>query len=130
VSLQGLSILVVEDEALVAVMVEDMLVDLGARVVGPASTLTQGIALAATAALDAAVLDVTVRGEPVTHLADVLRRSGVPMVFATGYGEAPEGQHQDVPVLEKPYTREDLHKALAAALAARELTCPLPDSSI
>ncbi len=119
-SLHGLRILVVEDEAFVALMVEDMLVDLGARVVGPASTLARGLALAAAEVLDAAVLDVNVRGEPITPLADVLRQCGVPMVFATGYGEAPEGQHQDMPVLEKPYTRDDLHKAVAAALGTRE----------
>jgi CheY-like chemotaxis protein len=119
VPLNGLRILLVEDEALVAVMVEDMLADLGARVVGPASTVAQGLALAAAEALDAAVLDVNVRGEPITPLADVLRRSGVPMVFATGYGEAPDGQHQDTLVLEKPYTQDDLHKAVTAALGRR-----------
>jgi CheY-like chemotaxis protein len=115
VPLEGLKILVVEDEALVAVMVEDMLVALGARVVGPASTLAQGLALAAAEALDAAVLDVNVRGEPITPLADLLRQSGVPIVFATGYGEAPAGLHEHAPVLEKPYTREDLGKAIVAA---------------
>jgi CheY-like chemotaxis protein len=115
VSLNGLRILVVEDEALVAVMIEDMLVDLGARVIGPAATLAEGLALAAAEALDAAVLDVNVRGQPITPLADILRRSGVPIVFATGYGEAPAGPHEKAPVLEKPYTRDDLRKAVMAA---------------
>lgn len=59
--LKGKRVLVVEDEALIAVMVEDMLVEMGSEVVGPAATIEAALALALAEALDAAVLDVNVR---------------------------------------------------------------------
>ena len=113
--LKGLPVLVVEDAALVAAMAEDMLLDMGARVIGPAATVAQGLALAEPGGVDVALLDVNVRGDPVTPLADMLRQAGVPIVFATGYGVAPKGIHEVAPVIGKPYTQDDLGKALAAA---------------
>ena len=61
--LKGKRILVVEDEALIAVMVEDMLADLGSLVVGPAATIEAALELARREAIDAAILDVNVRGD-------------------------------------------------------------------
>ena len=117
--LAGKRILVVEDEALVAAMVEDMLVELGAAVVGPATTLARGMALAASEKLDAAVLDVNIRDERIDPVADLLRTRGIPMVFATGYGVGPLLGDAIPKVIDKPYTKEKLTRALAEVLRVR-----------
>ena len=70
--LKGKRILVVEDEALIAVMVEDMLSEMGSIVVGPAATIEQALALARAEEIDGAVLDVNVRGERIDPVADAL----------------------------------------------------------
>jgi CheY-like chemotaxis protein len=114
--LAGRRILVVEDEPLVADLLEEMLTDLGGVMVGPAYTLSAGVALAADAVLDGAVLDVNIRGARIDPVADTLRRRGIPLVFATGYGERAGPSFQAAPLIEKPYTLEALSAALAKAL--------------
>lgn len=109
-------ILVVEDEALIAVMVEDMLNELGCTVVGPASTIGAALDMAAREKLDGAVLDVNVRGERIDSVANVLFDRNVPVLFATGYGEVKFERGRAAPVIDKPYTQEKLVKGLAAAL--------------
>ncbi|MCP8940478.1 response regulator [Alsobacter sp. SYSU M60028] len=113
--LDGKRILVVEDEAVIAAMIEDMLEDLGAVVVGPVNTVARGLALAGDAAIDAAVLDVNLRGERVDPVARLLARRGVPVVIASGYGESGEFEH-DGAVLTKPFTLADLGRVLESAL--------------
>src|SRR5690606_2638196 len=71
--LAGLRVLVVEDEMMVSMLIEDMLGDLGCQVVGPAARLDEAMALAADAEIDCAVLDVTLGGQPIFPLADLLR---------------------------------------------------------
>jgi CheY-like chemotaxis protein len=114
--LAGKRILLVEDEALIAVTVEQMLGDSGAEVVGTAATLDEALALCAGAACDAAVLDVNLGGALVFPAADVLARRGIPVVFATGYGGSAIGPQHRGEVIEKPYTRDKLVRALVAAL--------------
>lgn len=114
--LTGKRILIVEDEFLIAAMLEDMLVDLGAVVVGPAATVAKGLALAGTEALDAAVLDVNVSGLRVDPVAEALSERGVPIVFATGYGNSAVRGTDTTPLLQKPYTQKKLSDALAQAL--------------
>lgn len=114
--LKGKRILVVEDEALIAVMVEDMLVEMGSDVVGPAGTIAAAIELARTEALDAAVLDVNVRGERIDPVAEALMERGVPVLFATGYGEVRLASGAHATVIDKPYTQEKLARGLAAAM--------------
>ena len=115
--LAGKTILVVEDEALVAEMIVDMLVGLGAAVIGPASTFAMALALAESEGIDAAVLDINLRGERVDPIADRLKARGVPVLFATGYGVAAGVYCRDAPVIDKPYTQERLVSALMRALA-------------
>src|SRR3954454_21247120 len=86
--LEGLRVLVVEDEMMVSMLIEDMLSDLGCTVVGPASRLEEAMKLAHDADLDCAVLDVTRGGQPIFPLADLLREKGARFAFATGYGDA------------------------------------------
>lgn len=111
--LTGRRILVVEDEALVAMLVEDALLDAGATVIGPAATVAEALALLETEDPAAAVLDLNLAGEPSTPIADALTSRGVPFVVATGYGAEglPEG-HAEVPVLAKPYDPDELTSML------------------
>jgi CheY-like chemotaxis protein len=112
-TLHGRRILVVEDEALVAMLLEDGLQDAGADVVGPARSVEEALALIERTARDgslaAAVLDFKLEGIVVLPVADRLASLGVPFVLATGYGEAcNRGGHAAAPVLEKPFDVEAL----------------------
>lgn len=115
-ALAGKRILLVEDEFIVAAMAEDMLAELGATVVGPASTIAAGLRLAETDTIDAAVLDVNMDGERIDPVAEVLSARSIPIVFATGYGNGAPGRAREAPILDKPYTQEQLAQALARAL--------------
>lgn len=116
--LVGLRVLVVEDEMLVSMLVEDMLADFGCSVVGPAPDFDAAMALATSAEIDAALLDVNVAGRPVFAVADALKARGVPFAFASGYGAAGvESDHRDAPVLQKPFRQIDLERALTALVS-------------
>lgn len=119
--LKGKRILVVEDEALIAVMVEDMLAELGGIVIGPAATIEQALALLSREQIDAAVLDVNVRGERIDPVAEALAKRDVPMLFATGYGEVRLVSGDAATVIDKPYTQEKLARGLATAMDAASL---------
>jgi CheY-like chemotaxis protein len=116
--LQGRRVLVVEDELMIAMLVEDMLADLGCAVVGPAHTVEAALKVVAEdPSIDAALLDVNLAGQPVFPVADALRARRAPMVFSTGYGEAGlRDVDAGAPVLQKPFRAGDLAKALQNAL--------------
>ena len=109
-----LRVLLVEDESLVAILLEDMLTDLGCEVVEIASRLETGLAAAETVDCDVAVLDVNLGGGVLSFpIAEKLRMRGIPYLFATGYGSAPFREHElRTPVLRKPFGREDLSRGL------------------
>ena len=112
-TLNGLKVLVVEDEMLVSMLVEDMLGDLGCTVVGPAAELEEAMSLARSADIDLALLDVNLGGKPIFPVADALKARGVPFAFASGYGEAGLSEdHRGAAVLQKPFREADLAKAL------------------
>lgn len=114
--LAGRRVLVVEDEALVAMLVEDILLDAGATVAGPAATAAEALALLAASLPDAAVVDVnlgTHTSEPVTA---ALTRDGVPFLIATGYGAACLVAPPGITVLSKPFEPAVLVERLAALL--------------
>lgn len=115
-TLLGKRVLVLEDEAMIAAMVEEMLADLGAVVVGPVGTIERGLSLAHEEQLDAALLDVNIRSTRVDPVAAVLVSRGIPIVFATGYGQSAVDRSTQAPILEKPYTQEKLASALNEAL--------------
>lgn len=102
-------VLVVEDEALVAMLVEDALLDAGFAVIGPAATIEEAMALLERERPDAVVLDLNLAGETSTPVADWLAARGIPYVIATGYGATglPPG-HRDAMVLAKPYDPAEL----------------------
>jgi DNA-binding response OmpR family regulator len=102
-------ILVVEDEALVAMLVEDALIDAGFAVIGPARSVSQALELLKAEPLDAAVLDLNLGGENSVSVADALAARGIPFLVATGYGAAGLPAHlKHIPVLPKPYDPADL----------------------
>ncbi len=114
----GRQVLVVEDDVMIAMMVGQMLADLGCTVIGPFHRLAAGLgAVDESVSIDAAFLDVNLAGQPVFPLADALRARDVPMIFCTGYGEGGL-READVgsQVLLKPYRLADLAAALAKVL--------------
>lgn len=118
-SLSALKVLVVEDEALVSMLVEDMLAEIGCLVVGPAAELEEALRLADVADIDAALLDVNLGGRPIFPVADALKARGVPFAFASGYGEAGLSEsHRGALMLQKPFRESDLRRVLEE-LAAR-----------
>jgi CheY-like chemotaxis protein len=118
-ALSGLRLLLVEDEALVAMMAEDMLIDLGCVVADVAGTVSRGVALVGELALDGAILDVNLGGEKVYPVAQALAERGIPFIFATGYGTTGIAEaFSHVPVLAKPYEAGALERMLTAALPA------------
>lgn len=115
----GVRVFLVEDETLVAMLLEDMVSDLGATVVGTASRLSGALQAVCDTAVhvDLAVLDVNLAGEEVFPVAGALQERGVPFIFSTGYGNSglPEAWRSR-PTLQKPFTQEQVAAALGKAL--------------
>lgn len=117
----GRRVLLVEDESLVAMLAEDMLLELGCEVV-VAMRLEQALAQARSQSLDLAVLDVNLGENSSYPVADLLFERGIPFVFATGYGVAGlDTAYRGVPVMQKPYQQCQL-----GALLNHVLTCEAP----
>lgn len=109
-------ILLVEDEPMIAFALEDMVLDLGYEVIGPAYRLSDALRLAGEGAIDGAILDVNLNEESSFPVADLLRDRGVPFLFATGYAEGGVGWSGPAEVIAKPYGREQLSRALSTLL--------------
>jgi DNA-binding response OmpR family regulator len=111
----------VEDEMMVAWLLEDMLTDLGCAVIGPAGNVNQALAMIEAELIDAAVLDVNLNGEMSYPIADALAARGVPFVFVTGYDKDRilDG-YQSFPALQKPFHRSELRDILAGLLTPKE----------
>lgn len=114
----GKRVLVVEDEFLVAAMLEDELLDHGATVVGPAASLAEGLRLAKGGEFDLAVIDWNLDGEYSAPIAAALREAGVPFVISTGYGMVPQ-DFAECPLLTKPYDPGELVRLLGRLLEDR-----------
>jgi CheY-like chemotaxis protein len=107
-------VLLVEDEALVAMMIQETLVEFGFQVVGPVSTTSEALAAAQDKHLDAAVLDINLGDSLAYGVADILEKRGVPFVFVTGYdSESVESRFDGIPILQKPIERKALQKIFA-----------------
>jgi CheY-like chemotaxis protein len=118
-SLIGMRILVVEDEMMVAMMLEDMLTDLGCDVI-KARRVAKAIQLVAAGEIDGAILDVNLGGESVYPVAHELQERSIPFIFSSGYGAggiAPE--YRDRPTLSKPFLEKELAPMLADAIQSR-----------
>ncbi len=115
--LKDLRVLVVEDEALIALQLEDMLMELGCAVIGPASRVGRALELLDGEPVEAAVLDLNIAGELVYPVADELRSRGLPYIFVTGYGTSGLSEpYRSRPILEKPFARRELLRAMLDTL--------------
>jgi two-component sensor histidine kinase/CheY-like chemotaxis protein len=102
-------VLVVEDEALVAMMIKETLAEFGFHVLGPLSTASEALVAAQDGKVDAAVLDINLGDDLVYAVAEILLARGVPFVFVTGYdADSVDSRFADIPVLQKPIERESL----------------------
>ena len=106
-------VLIIEDEVLVAMLIEDMLLELGFELAGSAASLAEALAAVERGGFDLAVLDVNLRGSSSYEVADRLRTAAIPFLFATGYGAAGlDAAYREVPILPKPFQRRELAAAL------------------
>lgn len=109
-------VLVVEDEVLVGMLLEEMLDELGYELAALSTHVDEALALAHTVSFDVAVLDINLNGRQSFPVADVIRARGLPFVFATGYGSRIlDAAHKDAPILQKPFSLDELRAALARA---------------
>lgn len=120
--LSGRRVLVVEDESLVAMLLEAILEDMGCIPVGPVASVEDGLVMVRDEdSLDAALLDVNVAGHQVFPVAEALKARGVPFVFSTGYGE---GGLSDAwrghPTVQKPFTENAIREALMKAMGVEQ----------
>ena len=112
------SILVVEDEPLIAMMLEDFLESLGHSVTATCESVQDAMNEADKGGFDLAILDVNLKGESVWPVAAALRARGTPFVLASGgYVEPPPPEFKNAPMIEKPYTVDRVTPALEAAIA-------------
>jgi CheY-like chemotaxis protein len=118
VELRDKRILVVEDSPVVAPFTADLLAELGCHVIGPAPNMAAAREFVDSEELDAAIMDIHIRGERVFPLCDLLFTKDVPFVLSSGYADwqIPEAW-QHAPRLQKPYTIDQVEEALAALFA-------------
>lgn len=124
IEFSGVRVLLVEDEGTVAMMIEDMLAELGCELVASVGSLAKALRIASDEQIDVAILDVNVAGEPVFVVAEVLRGRGVPILFSTGYGAVGIGaEFNRYPVLNKPFSQSELQHKLALTLKRDVQSC-------
>lgn len=111
------SVLLVEDEVMIRMMVADMLEELGYTIAGEAGDIDEGVRLVQATDFDIAILDVNVNGKVITPVAEAVQLRGRPFVFATGYGSQglPE-KFRERPTVQKPFQMETLARIVEAAL--------------
>ncbi|HEU5018949.1 MAG TPA: response regulator [Pseudolabrys sp.] len=115
----GQSVLLVEDEPMISMMLADMLMENGHQIDGPYCRLNDALAAARNNDLKAGILDVNLRGKAAFPIADVLMARNIPFVFVTGYSaDAMEPRYNHIPVLQKPIEPENVWAALARTSAA------------
>ncbi len=113
-NLSDKKILLVEDDISICMMIEDSLLDVGCRVVGPAHTLDDAVGLAREAEIDIALIDVNLRHVEAYPVANILAARTIPFILMTGYGLSDiQDAYQDRPVLLKPFVVSDALSMLA-----------------
>ena len=123
--LHGLRVLLVEDERLVAMLIEEFIRELGCELACSANRIVKAIKCLETTSIDAAILDLNVAGVSTLALAEMLDQRGIPLVFASGYGaQGVDGRWRTRPVLQKPFTAGELCLALLAALDEKKQRLP------
>ena len=114
----GRCILIVEDEPLIAMMLEDFLLSLGHEVRATCDNVSDALQAVQAADFDLAILDVNLKGESVWPVATQLRERDIPFILASGgHVDPPPAEFAAVPMIDKPYTIDRVTPALEAALA-------------
>lgn len=115
------SLFLVEDEALIRMMIADMVEELGYRVIAEAGNVVDARSLAQTQDYDLAILDINLKGSSVRPVAEAIAARGLPFLFLSGYGSAglPDG-FESAPVLTKPCTPELLKSKIDFVLSNRD----------
>jgi CheY-like chemotaxis protein len=116
--LKGLRVLLVEDDAMICMLLEDMLIEFGCEIIGPACDITRAADLARRhVGIDVAILDVNLAGQVVFPVTDILAQRGVPFLFATGMGaDGLPADWQGCQTVQKPMTIAQLAAALGQTL--------------
>jgi CheY-like chemotaxis protein len=115
--LSNRKVLVVEDEMMIAMLIEDMLDEIGCKLVGPATNVPRALELIGKENVEIAVLDLNLDGQDTYAVADALQQMHIPFIFATGYGSTGlRKEYGNRPVLQKPFQAKDLEIALAQGL--------------
>nr|WP_281373737.1 response regulator [Parvularcula dongshanensis] len=119
--MRGKRVLLVEDEALVAMELELAIENVGAEVIGPASTLARAEEATRAERIDAAILDINLNGQDVFPVADYLVARGIPFVFQTGHGQRRDlvERYPDVPICKKPQPSSAVLQALGEVVRRR-----------
>jgi CheY-like chemotaxis protein len=113
-TIEGLRVLLIEDEVVIAMTAEDMLDEMGCSVAAQASTFNEAMACAESGDFDLALLDINLHGVMSIPIAHKLRETGKPFIFTTGYGNVGiDSAFSDVAVVTKPYTIRTLSKAIS-----------------
>jgi CheY-like chemotaxis protein len=123
VPLANKRVLVVEDEPILLLDLQEMVTELGGQTVSCPGGLGEALHMAREASVDAAILDVHLRGERCDSVADLLADRDIPFVFVSGRADGVPPRHATRPILQKPYGAAELRSVLVACLAK---TCPLP----
>lgn len=127
-SLEGCRVLIVEDDAMISMMLQDLLEDMGCQVVSVASRLEEARRKSEADDFDVALLDVNLRGERTFPVAEAMQQRRRPFVLTTGYATTilPDSL-QEATLLQKPYRRQDLESALWDAMhGGQGGQCPPP----
>lgn len=115
-----LTVLIIEDEAMIALMLEDSMSVLGHRVCAVAGTLEEARRQVANGGFDLAIVDCHLKGEDAWPAVDMLVRANIPFILSSGgsLGDMPSA-HAHRPLLSKPYSMAAISDALAACEPAR-----------
>ena len=116
------SILIVEDEPLIAMMLEDFILSLGHGVSANCDTVRSALEAVEQGGFDLAILDINLKGENVWPVATALRAVGTPFVLASGgHVDPPPAEFKGVPLIEKPYTIDRVSPIIVAALSSAQV---------
>lgn len=120
-TIQGLRVFIVEDEAILLCDLEDMITHMGLQIVGSATRLDQAMKLVSSGLeIDVALLDMNLNGESSDPVADLLLEKGAALLFVSGYGRhGLSDRFNDCHVLQKPYDETKLSNALHRLLASQ-----------
>lgn len=114
---QGLQVFIAEDESLIAMLLEDILDDLGFSIAASVPTLREALDQAAVVQADVAILDINLGGDPIFPVAEQLAARNIPFIFASGYGATTlPDEWRMRPTLPKPFTSEQVAQALQNAV--------------